>query len=352
MEEYRDKRVLITGHTGFKGGWLCAILKHFGAIIKGYSLAPVYSGGIYSVLLGDSLCESVIEDIRDRKSLMKEILSFEPDFIFHLAAQSLVRPSYQLPSETFEVNIMGTSYLLESLLSLKKKCTVIVVTSDKVYKNIEQDILYTEEDSLGGHDPYSASKASAEIIVDSYRRSFFSPLTFSMHQKALATARAGNVIGGGDYAVDRIIPDLIRALQKKEKVRIRNPDAIRPWQHVLEPLWGYLRLGLLLDKDPVKYSKAYNFGPNLKDQLTVLELVQMALEFWGEGSYEIFRGDKLHEAKILLLNNELAKQELEWVPHLSSRLAIEKTIKWYMSFNQFEESFKQIREYQELYEIS
>jgi len=346
LTDYRNKKVFVTGHTGFKGGWLLALLSHLKAEIKGYALDPEYSEGIYNVIKGNNLCSSIINDIRNRDLLEKEIIDFQPDFIFHLAAQPLVRNSYELPSETFEVNIMGTSYLLEAARKLKKKCTVIIITTDKVYKNIESDHTYNENDALGGFDPYSASKACVELLANSFKNSFFHPINIKTHQKAIVTVRAGNVIGGGDFSKDRIIPDLIRALKNEEVLKIRNPSAIRPWQHVLEPLVGYLQLGLLVDKDPLTYSDAYNFGPKLNDHLSVEKLIKQAIFIWDEGATKTeLHPTDLHEAGILKLDISLAQKELNWQPKYTAKQAIQQTMEWYKSENPLKQTFIQIETY-------
>ncbi len=278
---YHNKKVFITGHTGFKGSWLCALLYNLNAEIKGYALEPEYIDGLYRTLQPSINIQSVIADIRDKQRLQKEIEYFQPDYIFHLAAQPLVRRSYQVPAETFDVNVTGTANVLEAVISLKKKCTVVVITTDKVYnKKEDNSILYKEEDALGGYDPYSASKACAELVISSFGNSFFNIKNFHQHQKAIVSARAGNVIGGGDWNKDRIIPDIIRSLKNNQTIDVRNPNAIRPWQHVLEPLVGYLLLGGMLNDRPLQFSKAYNFGPLAMDHLTVKELVEIAIKTW------------------------------------------------------------------------
>lgn len=322
-----------------------AILSKAGAIVKGYALAAEHKNGIYDTIKGDALCESVINDIRQREKLESEILKFQPDFIFHLAAQPLVRASYEKPSETFEVNVLGTSYLLETLRKLEKKCITVIITTDKVYENKETGIAYKESDRLGGFDPYSTSKACAELVTASFKKSFFSAETAAVHRQEIATVRAGNVIGGGDFSKDRIIPDLIHSLKKDETLKIRNPNSIRPWQHVLEPLVGYLQLGLLMEKDSLAYSPSYNFGPEENDHLPVVDLVKEAIAVWGSGNWEILKQDYLHEAGILKLDISLAKKELKWKPRFSSKEAIQQTIEWYRSENPGELTFTQIENY-------
>lgn len=325
---YKSKKVFITGHTGFKGSWLVALLNQLGAITKGYALEPENQNSLFNILPA-SYCESVIADIRDKDKLASEISLFQPDYIFHLAAQPLVRKSYKIPAETFEVNAIGTANLLEAVKGLTKKCNVIIITTDKVYENKEQDILYKENDRLGGYDPYSASKACTEIVVNSFRSSFFNNKDYKIHKKKIATARAGNVIGGGDFSVDRIIPDIVNALKNNEKINVRNPNAVRPWQHVLEPLNGYLLLGGLMNENKF-LSDSYNFGPSQDDHIKVEQLVDIAIKIWGSGEWEnILVANEPHEAGLLKLDISLAKKELNWQPKLQSANAVEWTIDWY-----------------------
>ncbi len=354
---YKGKKVFVTGHTGFKGSWLMAWLHQLGADVKGYALAPEYPQCLFNTLEPLQLCDSVIADIRNREKLTNEILSFQPDHIFHLAAQPLVRRSYQIPSETFEVNAVGTANVLEAVTRLTKKCSVIIITTDKVYENKEQDLLYNEEDVLGGYDPYSASKACTEIVVNAFRSSFFNIEKIEQHKKAIVSVRAGNVIGGGDFSEDRIIPDIVRALQQQKTIEVRNPGAVRPWQHVLEPLGGYLLLGGLLHDDPVKYSGAYNFGPNPADHLTVNELVEMAISTWGSGDLPAGQAswkdtsdtNQVHEANLLKLDINKSKQVLGWQPKLDAATAIDWTIKWYTKKEDVADfTFKQVAEYMSL----
>ena len=347
LSYYKGKKVFITGHTGFKGSWLMACLHYAGAKVKGYALAPDYDG-LFKLLSPLQIAESIIADIRDRARLQKEIDSFHPDFIFHLAAQPLVRRSYEIPAETFEVNVTGTANLLEVVSKLPAKCTVVVITTDKVYENKEQHILYREEDALGGYDPYSASKACTELVVSSFRNSFFNTAKYKQHQKAIASARAGNVIGGGDWSNDRIVPDIVRSLQNKEGINVRNPSAVRPWQHVLEPLNGYLLLGALLDSTPALYSKPFNFGPLPEDHLSVKELVETTIKSWGSGNWiDGSDATQVHEAGLLKLDISRAKKELNWTPKLTASQAIEWTINWYKTQvqEQANYSFLQIKEY-------
>ncbi len=327
---YKGKKIFVTGHTGFKGAWFITWLHLLGADIKGFALAPEDENGLFNIVKDKFSFQHVAGDIRNKELLEKEILDFKPDLIFHLAAQALVRKSYQIPSETFEVNAVGTANLLEAVNKLDKKCTVAVITTDKVYENIEADYLYKEDDRLGGYDPYSASKAATEIVISSFRNSFFNSKAYSKHQKTIISARAGNVIGGGDWSKDRIIPDIVRALKSSEKIFVRNPHAVRPWQHVLEPLSGYLLVGMLADKDAVAYSGAYNFGPLANDHVPVKELVETAIHCWGSGEWiDGYDAAQPHEAGLLKLSIEKAIKVLGWQPKLNSKEAIEWTIDWY-----------------------
>lgn len=345
---YKGKRVFITGHTGFKGIWLKAILHMFGATVKGYSLEPEDSKPFYQLFSSYKMEENIIADIRDKEKLKAEIIAFQPDFVFHLAAQSLVLRSYKIPSETFEINVVGTANILEALQTLDKKCTTIIITTDKVYENKEKNILYKEDDILGGYDPYSASKACTEIVVQSFRNAFFNIEKLDLHEKAISSARAGNVIGGGDWNEDRIIPDCIRSLMNNEAINVRNPGAVRPWQHVLEPLSGYLLLGMQLDKQPGMFSKPFNFGPYQDDHLTVKELVELVIKIWGKGKIKISNNiNAHHEANLLQLDIQRAISELKWQPRLTAQEAIQWTIDWYKKDidQQAEFTFRQIDNY-------
>jgi len=345
---YKGRKVFLTGHTGFKGVWLTAMLHRLDAQVKGYALAAKDSKPFHDLFDSRPLAESVIADIRNKERLTAEILSFQPDYIFHLAAQSLVIQSYETPAETFEVNVAGTANLLEAMKGLDKKCVTVVVTTDKVYENKEANILYKEGDALGGYDPYSASKACAEIVVSSFRSSFFNISQFNTHQKAISSARAGNVIGGGDWSSNRIVPDIARALMKNEKIKVRNPGAVRPWQHVLEPLSGYLLLAAQLNDQPLVYSKPFNFGPLPEDHLTVENLVELGIRVWGKGEMEVSNDhNQLHEAGMLKLDIQKAMTELNWHPKLNAREAVEWALEWYKTdvSKQADFTFKQIDNY-------
>lgn len=348
QKKYNNKKIFITGHTGFKGAWLLAILHKLGAITKGYALAPEYDNSLYNIIEKELNTESIINDIRNKEALTKIISDFQPDIIFHLAAQPLVRKSYVIPAETFDVNVVGTANVLEALQQVNKKCTVIIITTDKVYENKENETLYKEDDTLGGYDPYSASKACTELVVNSFRKSFFNIDKYNIHNKAIASARAGNVIGGGDESTDRIIPDIVRALAANKNITVRSANAVRPWQHVLEPLCGYLLLGALLDDNVVAFSKAYNFGPKANDHLTVKQLVEAAIKSWGSGSWENLTDPNApHEAGLLKLDIERAINELQWHPKLNATQAIDYTIQWYKQplQNKVAYTFEQINNY-------
>lgn len=344
---YSDKRVLITGHTGFKGSWLALWLSRMGAKVIGYALAPSTSPSHIEILNFD--CLSIIGDIRDVDKLQNVIQKEKPEIIFHLAAQSLVRRSYREPIETLSTNVIGTANLLEVCRRSPSTRAVIVVTSDKCYKNREWLWGYREDDALGGYDPYSASKGCAEIITSSYKHSFFSLEEYGRgHTTLIASARAGNVIGGGDWAEDRLIPDIARAVSKKEAVSIRNPKATRPWQHVLEPLSGYLMLGWKLLQGESEFADAWNFGPDEDGNLNVETLVEKLKKYWDEIDYRLLSvSSDLHEAKSLQLDCSKARIKLRWRPVWDINKALEMTGIWYDRFYRSEAviSEQQLTEY-------
>lgn len=327
---FRGKKIFLTGHTGFKGAWLAEWLLSLGAHVAGYALPPDTKPSLFAQLgLGKRL-KHIEGDVRDPAVLSQALHAAKPDFVFHLAAQALVLESYARPAETFDINAMGTAHVLAALRSYKKSCAAVFVTTDKCYENREWIYGYREEDKLGGHDPYSASKAAAEIIIHSYRSSFF-----QNHPVRIASARAGNVIGGGDWATDRIVPDCIRALQKKHPIPVRNKTATRPWQHVLEPLSGYLWLAAVLANpkfsktNPPLISSAFNFGPSHESNRTVAELVAEVLKHWP-GKWEDKSDPKaVHEAKLLQLATDKAHAMLDWSPTWNFSEAIENTVGWY-----------------------
>lgn len=328
---FQDKKVFLTGHTGFKGAWLLQILHLAGAKVKGFSLAPTNDLDLFNQIQGEHLCESsIIEDVRNAKRVQEELLSFEPDFVFHLAAQALVRESYDCPQFTFETNVMGTIHILEALKMFNKKCTTILITTDKVYENLETKRAFVETDKLGGYDPYSASKAACEIAISSYRNSFFSQNEYAKHQKIIHALRAGNVIGGGDYSKDRIIPDIVKAIENNQPVILRNPKAVRPWQHVLEPLFTYLDIARQSHKKPYSLSDVYNIGPNQENVADVEFLTQQFISYFGKGDYRIEGNqNQPHEAQFLMLDNALLKKDLNWQPIYDTESTIRITAEWY-----------------------
>lgn len=326
-EKYQGKRVWVSGGTGFKGAWLCEWLLKLGAEVSVFSLPPPSSPSLFDQLQLGSRIVWTEGDIRDGRSVENSILKSEPDFVFHLAAQSLVRESYGNPIETYETNVIGTVRILEGLRQLKKPCATVMVTSDKCYENREWLHGYREEDCLGGHDPYSSSKAACEIAIASWRRSFF-----HNHPVKIASARSGNVIGGGDWAKDRIVPDCIRALAVGEPVPVRNPASTRPWQHVLEPLSGYLQLAAAMaaDRNPdSSLCSAFNFGPNLDSNCRVREVVEEILKSWPGSWIDQSPKDAPHEAGKLNLTTEKAFHLLGWKPRWNFHTAIRKTMEWY-----------------------
>ena len=348
QKTYAGKKVFLTGHTGFKGSWLLVMLQELGAEVMGFSLKPETEKDLYYQIDGDSICKSTIGDIRYQERVKHAILDFQPDFVIHMAAQALVIPSYTDPVGTMSSNVMGTIHVMEGFKALKKPCVMVNITTDKVYENKERMEPYVEDDPKGGYDPYSASKAAAEIVSQSYRLSFFNPEKYDEHQKSMSTVRSGNVIGGGDWNEARIIPDLARALSVNEKLILRNPGAVRPWQHVLDPLYGYLLLGAKMAQDPVKYADAYNFGPEPENELTVEELVKISIETWGSGTYEIQQIEgQLHEAGLLKLDITKAKNTLGWEPQLNAKDTVSWTIDWYKtpSENWGEKTKQQIQAY-------
>jgi len=347
---FKGKRVLITGHTGFKGSWLCLLLNYFGAKIYGYSLMPPTEPNMYEAARVDEIVESFIFDIRDREKVLKIFKSVKPEIVFHMAAQPLVLESYQYPVETYETNVMGTINLLEAVRVIGGVKSCIIITTDKCYDNKEWLWGYRENEPLGGYDPYSSSKSCCEIAVSSYRNSFFNPDYYNSHKTVLSTVRAGNVIGGGDWARDRLIPDFLRAISKGDILCIRNPKAIRPWQHVLEPLSGYIRLAYLSCLEGCKHSTSYNFGPNDDDTRSVEWIVDYLCKLWGKGAkYNVVGKSDAHEATYLKLDCSKAKFMLGWKPNWNIDKAIRKVIEWYSSWLQNEDIFsvtiKQIEEY-------
>jgi CDP-glucose 4,6-dehydratase len=329
---YKGKKVFLTGHTGFKGSWMSLWLELMGAEVCGYSLDVPYTPSHCSLL--GLKHKSVIDDIRNLEKLKRTMVEFQPDIVFHLAAQPLVRLSYKEPIETFSTNVIGSINVYEAARSCSSVKTIVSITTDKVYQNHEWVWGYRENDRLGGKDPYSASKAAMEIMTESYRHSFFNPDKFGKdHQILLGVVRAGNVIGGGDWAEDRLIPDIIRANLKNETVKIRSPKSIRPWQHVLEPISGYLLLGQQLIERKTQYASAYNFGPVLSEEMTVEEVIIVMKKYWDLISYEIERPkEMLHEAGILKLDCTKSNTELAWKPVWTMEEGLKNTIEWYRAY--------------------
>lgn len=329
---YKDRRVLITGHTGFKGSWLALWLISLGARVAGYSLNIPTAPSHHEIVNLDF--ETISGDIRDLKKLRKAIESFQPDIVFHMAAQSLVRKSYQNPVETFETNIIGTVNLFEACRHTNSVRAIVNITSDKCYENKEWIWGYRENDPMGGHDPYSASKGCAELVTSSYRKSFFPPEEYQKsHQILVASARAGNVIGGGDWGDDRLVPDIMRATSQNEKVQIRNSQATRPWQHVLEPLSGYLLLGQQLLEGKKEFSGAWNFGPTDEGHRNVLAVVRELQKHWSNIDYQIVTDEKNpHEANLLKLDCSKTYAKLKWKPAWDSSTTFAKTAQWYKEY--------------------
>lgn len=329
---YKGKKVLLTGHTGFKGSWMAFWLQYLGAEVIGYSL-PANTNPNHFELLNLDL-ESHFNDICDLDKLTKVINDSNPDIIFHLAAQPLVRYSYQHPIQTFQTNVIGTANVMEAARNCESVKAIVIITTDKCYENLEQNKGYVESDKMGGYDPYSSSKGCAELVVNSYRNSFFNLSDFRIkHQTLLATARAGNVIGGGDWSLDRLIPDLIKGVVLGKKTIIRYPKSTRPWQHVLEPLSGYLMLGERLLNGKVDFACSWNFGPEENYVLTVEEVLIFANNIWEDIKFDFdVSANNPHEAGLLSLNIEKAKNNLGWTPKWGNLKSITKTIDWYKEF--------------------
>jgi CDP-glucose 4,6-dehydratase len=334
-DSFAGRSVFVTGHTGFKGSWLCLWLERLGAEVTGYALEPPTNPNNFTSLGIDKLLRGHHEaDIRDRQSLRSALKQAAPDVVLHLAAQSVVRKGYQIPHETFDVNVMGMSCLLSEIMELGRPCVVVAVTSDKCYENREQIWGYRESDPLGEHDPYGASKGAAELVARCYRHSFFPPEQIAQHGVKLATARAGNVIGGGDWTPDALVVDIVRALSKGQPVQVRNPHATRPWQHVLQALSGYLTLASrMLQSDDPDLCGGWNFGPQAGSELPVRQIVELFLREWGEGSWEdASSSDQPHESTILRLAIDKALWQLKWRPQWSVEEALRQTARWYRQY--------------------
>ncbi|MBF0521757.1 MAG: CDP-glucose 4,6-dehydratase [Candidatus Omnitrophica bacterium] len=326
---YKNKKILVTGHTGFKGAWLSLWLHQLGAKVIGYSLPQWDNNYLFKET---NLAKDIVDqrgDVADFKSLKNVILKYKPQMVFHLAAQPLVRDSYANPKTTFESNALGTVNVLECLREFPFLNKGVIITTDKCYKNKETNKGYKETDELGGHDPYSTSKAVAELIIESYRKSFFAEKGI-----LVASARAGNIIGGGDFSKDRLLPDCIRALKKNQPIKIRNPKSTRPWQFVLEPLYGYLLLGEKLLNNEKQFAQAFNFGPERQSIVPVGKIADLVIKYWGQGRWQDIHTSKdLHETKLLSLNISKAKKELNWHPRLNIKESVEMTVNWYKQEN-------------------
>lgn len=327
---WHGRKVFLTGHTGFKGSWLSLWFQHLGADVSGYALAPSTDPNMFEVARVETGMRSTIGDVRDGARLGEALRTAEPEFVFHLAAQPIVRDSYVDPVGTYATNVMGTANLLQAARSVPHVRAVLVVTSDKCYENRELDRGYVEEDPMGGFDPYSSSKGCTELLTASFRRSFFSNASQSGHVAAVATVRAGNVIGGGDWSRDRLIPDLMRAISTGQPVRIRNPTAIRPWQHVLEPLHGYLVLAQALFERGSECAEAWNFGPAAEDARPVQWIVERLVDRWGPpASWSLDSGTHPHESRVLMLSHAKATRRLGWTPRWRLDAALEKVADWH-----------------------
>ena len=334
-EFWSEKRVLLTGHTGFKGSWLSIWLQKMGATVVGYALQPPTNPSLYQTAQLEVGMTSVIGDIRNYHSLFEAVDKYKPEIVFHMAAQPLVRYSYDYPVETYATNVMGTVHLLEAVRQVRCARVVVNITSDKCYENREWIWGYRESEPMGGFDPYSNSKGCAELVTSAYRSSFFNTEEYDMHGVALATARAGNVIGGGDWAQDRLVPDVLSSFSKGKRVVIRNPNAIRPWQHVLEPLHGYLILAENLWNHGPEFCEGWNFGPREEDARPVEWVVDSLAKKWGDGaSWELDCESNPHEARYLKLDCSKAKSRLGWKPRWDLEYALEQVVTWHRAFNE------------------
>lgn len=334
---YFGKTVLVTGHTGFKGSWLSIWLHELGAKVIGYSLDP-YTARDNFVLsrVGEKIVD-IRGDIRDKEKLEHVFKKFKPEFVFHLAAQPLVRLSFENPVETYEINVMGTINVLEAIRKTKSTIVGIMITTDKCYDNKEQLWGYKESDPMGGYDPYSSSKGAAEIAINSWRLSFFNPEDFDKHGKSIASVRAGNVIGGGDWAKDRIVPDCIKAIEAGTPIEIRSPQSIRPWEHVLDPLSGYLVLGEKMYNFPKEYAEAWNFGPEQSSIIPVWKIAQSVINIYEKGELkDVSTSNNVHEARLLALDISKARFKLGWVPTLNIDETIKYTVEWYKEYSNTE----------------
>lgn len=351
---FKNKCILITGHTGFKGSWLSLWLSSLGAKVYGYALRPPTAPALFDLCRLNTIINSKIADIRDYPALKNYLSKVKPEIIFHMAAQPLVRESYRIPIETYETNVMGTANLLEASRQIKSIRAIINITTDKCYDNKNKSsACFKEGDALGGYDPYSSSKACSEIVTAAYRNSFFNSSEYAKHGVAIATARAGNVIGGGDFAKDRLLPDIFKAILKNTPVFIRYPNATRPWQHVLEPLYGYLLLAKNLYQKGAAFGESYNFGPGKDSEQNVKFIVQNICASWGaKATFIIDKNKHPHEAKYLKLQNTKAKIRLGWKPKLTIYDALDLSCEWWIAYrnkqNILKTTLSQIQEYEAL----
>lgn len=351
-ETFKNKTVFVTGHSGFIGTWISLWLYLLGAKVIGYSLKPNTTPSMFKTINIEEKITSIIGDINDVKNLQNCIVKYKPDFIFHLAAQPLVIESYENPLETFQTNVMGSLNILEIIRTVKSVKVCVMMTSDKCYENKNINYAYKETDPLGGYDPYSASKGAAELAISSYRKSFFNSNDFIKHGKSIATVRAGNVIGGGDWSKDRLIPDCIRALIENKHILIRSPESVRPWQHVLESISGILSLAAKMWEKPIEFEGSWNFGPSLENKnYPVKDIVDFMIKNWGDGEWkDISKKMDLHEANILMLDSTKANSKLGWLPTYSTEEATKETIEWYKAYQMgkyIDITEKQIQKYVE-----
>lgn len=331
---YRGKRVLVTGHTGFKGSWLSIWLHELGAEVIGIAQAPVSERDNFVLSgIGRKIKADIRADIHNGERMKEIFQEYQPEIVFHLAAQPLVRLSYEMPVETYHTNVMGTIHILEAIRATESVKVGIMVTTDKCYENKEQIWGYRENEPMGGYDPYSSSKGAAEIAIASWRRSFFNPEHYGKHGKSIASVRAGNVIGGGDWATDRIIPDCIRALEAGRPIEIRSPKAVRPWQHVLEPLSGYMLLAAKMWNKPTRYCEGWNFGPKAESISTVWEVAEKVAESYGSGRLcDLSNPNAPHEARLLMLDINKARFQLGWEPRMDLNRTVTLTVDWYQKY--------------------
>ena len=332
---YKGKRILVTGHTGFKGSWLSIWLHELGAEVVGIGLDPCSEKDNFILSgIGSKIKADIRADIRDGKKMKEIFAEYQPEIVFHLAAQPLVRLSYDIPVETYDTNVMGTIHIMEAIRATKSVKVGVMITTDKCYDNCETLEGYVETDPFGGYDPYSSSKGACEVAIQSWRRSFFNPMDYGKkHTVSIASVRAGNVIGGGDWAKDRIIPDCIRALEEGRVINIRSPKAVRPWEHVLEPLSGYMLLAKLMWNNPTEYCEGWNFGPEAEGVSTVWEVASEVIKNYGSGELKDSSDtNAVHEAKLLMLNINKAKSRLGWYPRVNMQQCMELVVDWYKRY--------------------